>query len=228
MKKIIFMLILTLSLTHYGFAQDMAERQIEINKFESLYIEGGFRVFLYQVSEPYLLIKAPGDNIIDDINIDSDKRTKKLSIKRGHLNLNRVELHIGFEEFEELHIAGGVKLQTDGYLEMDEFALLLEGGITGNIKMKAESISVVCKGGSVMTLSGVTDNLNVRIAGAGNVKAHELTAKNVTIKVEGAGFGSVYAEKNLDVTIEGVGKVTYKGNPEVKRFVEGLGKVEKY
>ncbi|MCL1822091.1 MAG: DUF2807 domain-containing protein, partial [Prolixibacteraceae bacterium] len=160
MKNKIFILFIMLSLSQYGFAQDLAERQIELNAFESLYIEGGFRVYLYQVSKPYLLVKAPGDNQIDALIVENDAEDKSLLIKRGHLNLNRVELHIGFKKLELLHISGGVKLQTDGYLDMEDFSLLLEGGVTGNIKMKSQSMDVVSKGGSVINLSGVTGNLN--------------------------------------------------------------------
>jgi hypothetical protein len=77
-------------------------------------------------------------------------------------------------------------------------------------------------------MEGVTRGLNVKVTGAGHVKASELEAEDVVFRVEGVGFGSVYAKHLLDVRIDGVGKVTFKGKPELKRIVQGLGSVEAY
>lgn len=96
------------------------------------------------------------------------------------------------------------------------------------MKMKAQSVDVVTNGGAVFDLSGITGALSVKVAGAAHVNAREMTAKEVTFRVEGVGFGSVHATDLLDVKIEGVGKVTYKGTPTVRRIIEGLGKVEEY
>jgi hypothetical protein len=80
----------------------------------------------------------------------------------------------------------------------------------------------------VFDLSGVTDKLSVKMAGAGHVNARELTAKEVFFRIEGLGFGSVHATELLDVRIEGMGKVTYVGDPETRRIVNGLGSVVPY
>jgi hypothetical protein len=121
-----------------------------------------------------------------------------------------------------------MKLVTDGFVEVDDFKVLVEGGARVNMKIKARSIGVVSNGSAIFDLSGITGTLSVKVAGAGHVNARELTAKEVTFRVEGVGFGSVYATDLLDVKIEGVGKVTYKGSPTVRRIIEGLGKVEEY
>ena len=203
-------------------------RTIAVEDFSRIYIEGGYRVYLYQTSDPYLKIKAPSDSHIDALDVTSDSRTLRLSVKRQHLNLSRMELHIGFSNLEELHISGGVKLSTDGFVAVEDLRIRIDGAVNGNIKLKARSVEVISNGGSVFDISGVADRLSVKVAGAGHVNARELTAKNVTFSVEGVGFGSVYASGDLDVRIEGVGKVTYSGNPKVKRLVEGLGSVVQY
>lgn len=203
-------------------------RTIAVEDFSRIYIEGGYRVYLYQTSDPYLKVKAPTDSHIDALDIKSDSRALRLLVKRQHLNLSRMELHIGFSNLEELHISGGVKLSTDGFVAVEDLLVRIDGAVNGNLRLKARSVEVVSNGGSVFDLSGVTDRLTVKVAGAGHVNARELTAKNVTFSVEGVGFGSVHASGDLDVKIEGVGKVTYSGNPKVKRLVEGLGSVVQY
>lgn len=231
MKHYLIILILwamAVAPQHLSAQEDPYTRTIAVEDFSRIYIEGGYRVYLYQTSDPYLKIKAPSDSHIDALDVESDSRTLRLSVKRQQLNLGRMELHIGFSQLEELHISGGVKLSTDGFVEVEDLRVRIDGAVNGNIRLKARSVEVISNGGSVIDLAGVTGRLTVEVAGAGHVNARELTAKSVTFSVEGVGFGSVNASDDLDVRIEGVGKVTYSGNPKVKRLVEGLGSVVQY
>jgi hypothetical protein len=207
---------------------DPYTRSIPVDDFKKIYVEGGYRVFLYQTDTPFLRIKAPTDNHIDALNIKTDQENLKLSVVRQQLNLSRMELHIGFRKLEELHISGGVKLTTEGYLSLDNLRIYIEGAISGEMKATAKTIEVISNGGSMFDLSGLTGRLTVNVAGAGHINAREMKAKEVVFRVEGLGFGSVYATEELDVRIEGVGKVTYQGKPNVKRVVEGLGSVSEY
>ena len=113
-------------------------------------------------------------------------------------------------------------------MSVDDLSLQVEGGAKGGLKLKARSLEVTSNGGVVFDLSGITDKLSVKVAGAGHVDARELTAREVFFRVEGLGFGSVHATDILDVRIEGMGKVTYVGNPETRRIVNGLGSVVPY
>ncbi len=208
--------------------EDAYTRTIPINEFSRIYIEGGYRVVLYQTSDPFLRIKAPTENHIDALDIESNTENLKLSVKRRQFNLSRMELHIGFSHLEELHISGGVKLSTDGYVALDHLSIYTEGAVSGDMKLKAGTVKVTSNGASLFELAGVAGLLTVKVAGAAHVNARELTAKEVQFRVEGLGFGSVHAVEELDVRIEGVGKVTYSGSPNVKRVVEGLGSVSEY
>lgn len=208
--------------------EDVNTRYFEISGFSKINLEGGFRVFLYQTSDPYLKVKAPTDAHIDALVVDTGNDNLKLYVRRNHLNLSRMELHIGFSNLEEIGISGGVKLTTDGYVELDDLRIINDGAVNGDIKIKAATIEVVSNGASLFEISGIADKLSVRVAGAAHVNARELTAKEVVFRVEGLGFGSVHATDELDVRIEGAGKVTYKGNPNVRRVVEGLGSVNEY
>jgi hypothetical protein len=208
--------------------EDSDMRTIPVEEFSRIYVEGGYRVFLYQTSDPFLKIKAPTESHIDALDIESSAHNLKLSVKRRQLNLSRLELHIGFSNLEELHISGGVKLTTDGFVSMDNLRIFNEGAVNGDIKLKAGTVEVISNGASLFELSGVADKLIVRVAGAAHVNARELTAKEVVFRVEGLGFGSVHATDDLDVRIEGAGKITYKGKPNVRRVVEGLGSVVEY
>jgi hypothetical protein len=207
---------------------DKNKRDYPVSNFDKVYMEGNYRVYLYHSEKPFLKIEAPSDDMYDAIEVDSDGSSLKLSVRKKHFNLSRIELHLGSPTLKDLRVNGGIKLTTDGYLDVNDLDILLEGGANVDMSLKAKNINVKSEGGVILELRGVAETLAVKVSGAGHVNARELTAREVTFRIEGVGFGSVYATDLLDVKIEGVGKVTYKGQPEIKRIIEGLGKVEQY
>ncbi len=200
-------------------------REYPVSDFSKVEIEGNYRVYLHQVPVPYLRIYAPHKNLFDELEVDSNGRTLELSVRKKGLNLSKIELHIGFSALEDLRVKGGITMKTNGYIEVSDLEIYVEGGVSVDMKMKARTLAIHSAGGALFELAGVADRLSVRVAGAGHVNARELTAREVLFKVEGVGFGAVYATDLLDVQIEGAGKVTYKGTPKVNRIVEGLGSV---
>jgi hypothetical protein len=210
-------------------AQEKADLyDIPIDRFERLYIEGAYRVFLYQSAVPYLRVKAASESHAENLGVSFDSHKLRLSVSGKHLSLYRMELHIGFDHLREVHINGSVKITTDGFVEVGDLNIIAEGAVNGDLRLKANSVGLTSSGGSVFFLAGVTDMLSARVTGAGHVNTRELTAREVVFRVEGLGFGSVHASEKLDVRIDGVGKVTYTGSPDVLKVVEGLGSVARY
>ncbi|MDX9909012.1 MAG: hypothetical protein GX792_00535, partial [Bacteroidales bacterium] len=128
-------------------------------------------------------------------------------------------------KLDDLHILGGVKLDTRGYLDLNNLNILLEGGAKVNLQLKAKKITLENRGGLLCELSGVADMLNARLAGAGHINAGELKAKDVNFKIEGVGTARVFATDKLNASIKGAGKIRYLGNPEVVQNIEGLGSI---
>jgi len=228
MLYVILFIFIGMNVTNAQNPSDKNKRDYPVGNFDKIYLEGNYRVYLYESEKPFLKVEAPSDDMYDAIKVDSDAGALKLSVTKKRMYLNRVELHIGFPDLKELEVSGDIKLTTDGYIDVTHLAVLLEGAANVDMSLKAENIRVTCEGGVILELRGVADNLEVKVSGAGHVNARELTTKEVTFRVEGVGFGSVYAVNLLDVRIDGVGKVTYKGDPEIKRIIAGLGKVEQY
>ncbi len=201
-------------------------REYPVGKFSNIELEGNYKVILYQSAKPFLKVEAPSDDMYDALEIRTEGDKLEVSVRKTHININRIELHIGFDDLRRLYLRGGMKLLTDGFIEVGDLYLDVEGAANADLKLKAKSLEVNSKGGSVFEMEGVAGVLKVKVTGAGHVKARELETDDVFFKVEGVGFGSVHAKHLLDVKIDGVGKVTFKGTPELKRIVQGLGSVE--
>ena len=220
-----FILILSSTMISAQNDDDRNSRTYELNDFNEIELEGGYRVYLIQGNENSLMVRASDDDVFDYLKIGNSSQSLKLKVDREHFNFDRISLYITFKELERIDIEGGVKLKTKGYLDLNDFAVHVEGGAKIELDMKAEDVEIVSQGGVLFELDGVAETLDVKVSGAGHIDASELKTKDVTFRVEGVGTGSVYATEKLYAQIEGVGKVKYRGNPQVTKNIEGLGTV---
>ena len=152
----------------------------------------------------------------------------RIDIEPDEFELDRIVLIITFKNLEKLHIEGGVKLGTKGYLDLDDFEMYVAGGAKIDLNMKADDVKIVGEGGVFFDLEGIAKSLNVSLSGAGHIDAGDFKVKDAKCKIEGVGTASVHATETLYAKIEGVGKVSYKGHPQVSKNIEGLGSVTSY
>lgn len=202
-------------------------RKYETGKFTELFLEGAYGVELVQGRTNSLEVSVSDPKAFDYLEISNKGNLLHLHVDRKPFDFTRITLHITFKELERLRIYGSIKLETRGYLDLKDLDMLLEGGAKVKMQTKARTISVENKGGALVELLGITDVLNVRMAGAGHLNAEELKAKDVDFAIEGVGTGKVFATDNLKATIKGAGKITYIGDPEVRENIEGLGSVSR-
>lgn len=223
-----FSVLLFIFLSFNAIAQhdkDWNSKTYPLGEFKELYLEGGYHVFLIQGEENSLMVKASDDDVFKYIDVKNNEQSLSLKITRNNFNLDRISLYLTFKDIEKIHIEGGVTLKTEGYLDLQNLDMLVQGGAKIDLQLKAKDVRIVGEGGLFFKLDGVSENLDVRVSGAAHVDASEFKTKTVSFKVEGVGTGSVYATETLNARIFGVGKIKYKGNPEVSRHIEGVGTI---
>lgn len=231
MKTISTIFLFILIFSFNSFAQDDSHwdsKDYQVEDFTKIYLEGGFRVHLIQGSENKLVVKATDRDVFDYLQVKSWADELRIDTEPDKIEFDRIALYITFKDVESLHIEGGVKLRTHGYLDLNDFDLYVAGGAKIDLELKADDVKVAGEGGVLFDLSGIAKSLDVRLTGAGHVDADELKAQEVDFRVEGVGTGTVYATESLYAQIEGAGKIRYKGNPRVTKNIEGLGSVKRY
>ena len=207
--------------------EDWETRTYEMGDFSEIYLEGGFKVYLIQGNQNNVKVKASDKDVFDYLKIKNKSDRLSLKIEPDCLDFDRIILYITFKRLEEINIEGGVKLETKGYLDLGNFDLYVAGGAKIELDMKADDVHIVGEGGVLFELDGVAKSLNIKILGAGRIDADKLKSKDVTVKIEGVGSGSVYATETLNATIEGVGTIKYRGNPKVTKYINGIGSVKR-
>ncbi len=213
------------------FAQDendWASKTYNIGDFSEVILDGAFKVNLIQGDNCNVVVKATYDDVFDNIKIKRFGNEVSITMDASLFELRRVSLYITAKTFEKLKIEGGVNLKTNGYIDLQNLSVNIEGGANVELNMKAKNVEVYGEGGFLFELKGVAEKLDVTIKGAGHVSAGELKTKDVSFIVAGFGTGGVYATNTLNARIEGVGKLRYKGEPKVNQYIDGLGSVKPY
>jgi len=208
--------------------EDWNTREYKVDEFSEIYLEGGFRVLLIQGDENKVVVKASDSDVFEYLQVKEWGNELRIDIEPDNIKFDRIALYITFKELEKLHIEGGVKVRTEGFLDLKDFDMYVAGGAKIDLAMKADDVKIVGEGGVLFDLEGVANNLNVHLSGAGHVDANDFRVKNAAFHIEGVGTGSVHATETLYAKIEGVGKVSYKGHPKVTKEVDGLGTVSSY
>lgn len=213
------------------FAQeekDWASKTYTVGDFSEVVLDGAFKVNLIQGDDCSVIVKATNEDVFDNIKIKRYGNEVSINMDASLFELRRVSLYITSKTLEKLKIEGGVNLKTNGFLDLENLSVHIEGGANVDLNMKAQNVEVYGEGGFLFELKGVAEKLDVTIKGAGHVSASELKTKDVSFVVAGFGTGSVYATNTLNARIEGVGKLRYKGDPKVTQYIDGLGSVKEY
>lgn len=218
-----FIFLISLNIT--AQEREIVSKLHNVDDFSELYLEGSFGVELVQGETTSVEIRAADEKAFGYLKIKNEDGLLHLTVDRRPFDFSKVNLLITFSDIEKLHIYGGIKLATHGFLDLDDIEILVEGSARADLKLKADYVSIDNRGGVISKLSGIAETLEARIAGAGNLNAGDLKADNVNIRIEGVGTGLVNATETLNASIKGAGKIKYRGNPEITEKIEGLGAV---
>ncbi len=147
------------------------------------------------------------DNLQPLIETDLEGGTLHIYPSGSYKTSLGVKLKITAPVLEELSDNGASKITVTG-LAAQRFALAIAGA------------------GSAR-LEGRADSLVVRLGGAGNIQASDLSAKTVQVDIAGAGNAEICATESLNATVSGVGRVRYSGHPaKVQKQVTGVGSIQ--
>lgn len=229
--KLIISLILIPVFSVVVFAQEedgWATKTYNLGDFTQIRLDGGFKVNLIQGDECSVKVKTTDEDVFHNLIIKNYQDEVFIDMDMSFFEYRRVSLYITFKTLEKLNVEGGINLKTNGYLDLKNLSVDIEGGANVDLDIKANDVKFYGEGGFLVEMQGVADKLDVTIKGAGHVSAADLKTKDVIFTVAGFGTGSVYATNTLNAKIEGVGKLRYKGNPKVTQYIDGLGSVKAY
>jgi len=209
---------------HYSKVAEEEQRVVPIENFDKIYVKGSFSILLKQSDEPYLRMRGLAETL-ESVNVKSDSTTSWLELSRDKFSMSSPDLVIGFTDLNQVRIEGGASVHSDGFLDLKDLEIRVEGGANINLKLKAQTIHLRGEGGVVYDIEGVVNRLESELFGVAYLKASTLETDTAVVRIEGLGVASLKVNKLLKANMQGMGKISYQGDPEVDQSIEGLGKI---
>lgn len=201
----------------------------QVDDFFRVTCANNFNVMYHQDSEKAGLIEIYAEeNVAQALKTESKKG--KLTIKLpglGKKDFGVIVIHIYSSELTEVINDGASVFEISGPLKGSE----IEFQVTGNGQIQAEQLDFevikakLFTGSGDMLLKGSCRSVDLSVTGSGEIRAHDLKARDVNCTITGNGNIGCYAEKELKTMTTGSGNIYYNGNPEIKRKSIGSGKV---
>jgi len=184
----------------------VVEKTFTLEDFHSMGLGVSADVYIRKGNSNEVRIKGQA-NIIDNIKKEVNDGSWSIEFDRKANNYRSLEIYVSMSTIRSLAIGGsGNIIVRDAFSGLGKLEMAIGG--SGNIEM-----------------AGSTSELNVSIAGSGNVRCEKMRAENCEVSIAGSGDCLVEVGEQLNVSIAGSGDVKYRGNPKLRTSIAGSGKV---
>ena len=193
------------AMAHEVDDKDRVEQTHDIKDFTKIRVTGVYELEV-QVGEAFSVFTSGKHKDVEDMEVylkgstlvlaqDEDRRNKTININgRKNKNNRGIRAVITLPSLEGLDITGIG---------------------TGDIKgIDSKRFVIESAGISDMELSGTCGELDVDMAGLGEIRAENLKCEDVDVDLAGMGEIRVYASKSVSADAAGIGSIEVYGNPE--------------
>ncbi len=195
-----------------------------ITEFTSISIGGKYKLNIKQGNNYKLFLKMDDnllDNIVTEIEGDILYINNISSVKHSNAN----EIYVTVKNIEKITMVGSIDLISSNVIAVTRLNVVGAGACDIDMNINSNSISLELAGSNSVNLRGITQSLDLDMAGYGDFNSLDLYSESVSLDLSGSISSTVFSKDYLDVDISGTGEVFYKGNPELIKETSRNGSV---
>jgi len=183
-----------------------AQEERALSAFRRIEMRGDLEVFV-DVGDPQHVSVFADDNLIPHIRTRVKRGTLRIENRDDFQSRLRPRVEITVPELEKVSNYGA------GDCTISD---MVSRRFTGEIY-----------GAGELDVTGESEEVNVRVVGAGDADLSDLVAEKVNIRIMGAGDVAVHAAHSLSITLLGSGDIVCYGWPEERRRIMlGSGSIQ--
>ena len=185
---------------------DVIKKTVKLAHFEHLKLVGQFQVSIHTGRKQQLQLQGDS-NILPLVQFRQNQGTLTVMLSPAVTvsSRHRIRLYLTVRQMHQLDLTGSNHVVVK--------------------QLKGERLIVNNDGASFVRVSGKVNDLDVNMAGTGQVKMQHLTAADCELNIAGAGKATVFATRQLTVNVSGVAQVRYYGHPRLHTNVSGSASV---
>jgi Putative auto-transporter adhesin, head GIN domain len=182
-----------------------ATQSRDVPRFAALEVTGASEVTV-RVGPAQSVVVTADDNLIERITTDVERGTLVLGTTGSFTTVRPMTVEVTTPTLDAVALTGS------GVLSVED--------------VNADQLAVRMPGSGVLTITGTTEQLDVTLAGSGDVRLEQLVARDVVALLSGSGRLQVHAARSLDAAVSGAGVIVYRGDPPVvMQEVSGVGSI---
>lgn len=195
-----------------------------ITEFSEVYVQGDYTLHIKQGNRYKLFLKMD-DNLLDNTITEIEGDKLQIISNSSVLRSSAKDIYITVKDLNRIKLVGAVDLTNSNVFSVNSLSIISEGICNIDLHVHSNIVSLKLSGSSNVKIIGISNNLDVDMAGYGTLNSLGLFCDNVTLNLSGAVSSKVFSKKYLDVDINGAGQVYYKGTPELIIETSRKGKV---
>lgn len=205
---------------------NLDKKEIDVEEFVNLDLEGKFRVFYARGPKNFVEIETY-PNIADNLDIDVDDKTLSIKESRGTKGVDFYNVTIYSKyNLEKVSISDSVEMNISSEIKTDNFRLNLKNYATfmGSINTRRAEIDM--KNRSRANFLGRTENVVIKISDTASLIAPYWKIVNLNLDSQNGNYAEVNVKDSLKGNIKNTAKFVYYNDPIRAFKVEKTTKVE--
>lgn len=186
-------------------------RQFTVGAFSKVDVSGAF-VVRFRKGDGYKVVADGRENSLDDIKVDVEGNTLKVSVDRKGIfdwsNRDRVGLTITLPTISELKLSGASKASLVDFGHFGEMNIDMSGACRTVFDGEVDKLTISLSGASNALLRGSASRFEADLTGASKLEANGMRIDRASVDASGASHVDLGQVGSLESETSGASKVT--------------------
>ncbi|MBW8362320.1 MAG: DUF2807 domain-containing protein [Kaistella sp.] len=209
----VFLLLTFFSCGKISPKGDIQSRDIEVEEFVNLNLDGKFRVFYIHSPKSFVNVETY-PNILDNLKIKVKDKTLTIEERRPTNGVDFYNITIYSKySLEKVNLSDAVEMNISSEIKTDHFRLNLKNNakFIGSVNSRLAEVEMTEK--SRANFSGKTKNAFLKISDTASLIAPYFIMENLTIDSKNENYAEVNVKDSLKGSVNNTSKLVYYNDP---------------
>lgn len=209
----LFLFLIVLSCGKISPKGDFETKQIDVEEFNSINLEGKFRAFYVRSDKNFVEIESY-KNIINNLKINVSDKTLSITEKRETANMDMYNVTI-YSKYSptSISISDSVELNISSEIKTDNFKLNLKKNAKFIGSINSRNAEIEMQDTSLANFKGFTKDANLKLKDTANLIAPYWILDNLNIDAKNGVYAEVNVKDSLKGNILNTAKFLYYNDP---------------
>lgn len=192
----------------------------DIGKFNSVHVNGPFKVFFSDGKQSSLAISASSTEARDKINTYVSNGELHIELETSTLRWitknDNFKIYISAPTLKSIHASGAVNFVLVDILNGEDIKLKFTGASDMVGKIECDELNADFSGASDLELNGKAKSLVAKFSGASSMKSAAFLSNDANLHASGASTIKVGVSTSIKAVASGASTIIYYGSPSTK------------